>query len=411
MTASPIALPFDEAIAFFRQKLGVKTKTWRDLWQGMHARAFTIAGALDDSLLSDFQSAIDKAIASGTTIGAFRKDFDKIVAAHGWDYNGGRNWRSRVIFDTNVRMAHQAGKWEAAQRVKERRPYLRYQAVKDDRTRPEHMAWHGLVLPIDDPFWKTHYPPNGWNCRCTVQTLSDRDLARYGYEVGESPKIEMETRSVKTEGGIVNVAVPKGIDTGFGYNVGEAAGEGFTRERLALERAGAFEEIVSPVAPPQSRPPLPADRAQATLGPRVKPGDEAGLLDAWRKAIGGDDAIFEDPTGQRVQVTRAIVDHTLADPKRVASHRERYWPFIRETIEDPAEIWTTFARSKETGAVRLRRRYVKRIEFEKDRWIAIVADRDDGVWSGLTIFDRDRDIAAVRKGHRVYARAPKARLS
>jgi uncharacterized protein with gpF-like domain len=32
----------------------------------------------------------------------------------------------------------------------------------DGRTRPMHAAWHNTVLPFDHPFWKTHYPPNGW---------------------------------------------------------------------------------------------------------------------------------------------------------------------------------------------------------------------------------------------------------
>ena len=22
-------------------------------------------------------------------------------------------------------------------------------------------AWHGTVLPVDHPFWQTHFPPNG----------------------------------------------------------------------------------------------------------------------------------------------------------------------------------------------------------------------------------------------------------
>ncbi|MDE7466685.1 MAG: hypothetical protein K2M59_09765, partial [Muribaculaceae bacterium] len=39
---------------------------------------------------------------------------------------------------------------------------------KDDKVRPEHAALDGVTLPPSDPFWVEFYPPNGWNCRCTV---------------------------------------------------------------------------------------------------------------------------------------------------------------------------------------------------------------------------------------------------
>jgi hypothetical protein len=37
----------------------------------------------------------------------------------------------------------------------------------------------GTVLPVDDPFWDTHYPPIGFNCRCGVRSLSESELERY----------------------------------------------------------------------------------------------------------------------------------------------------------------------------------------------------------------------------------------
>ncbi|AII14804.1 phage Mu protein F-like protein [Campylobacter iguaniorum] len=58
--------------------------------------------------------------------------------------------------------------------------YFRYTAVLDQRTRPSHAKLHGTVLPKNDPFWDTNYPPNGWNCRCKVQVLTKRELERKG---------------------------------------------------------------------------------------------------------------------------------------------------------------------------------------------------------------------------------------
>lgn len=205
-----------QAIDFMRRKLRVPTERWDDLWQEMHTTGFMVAGAQSDALLKDFHTAVTAAIEEGRTLEQFRQDFDRIVDEHGWSYNGSRNWRSRVIFETNMRTAYAAGRWEQIETMKDDRPYLRYVAVMDERTRPEHAEWHDTVLPVDDEFWQTHFPPNGWNCRCTVQNLSARDLDRYGLEVSERPAVEMIER---TAGGRT-IMVPKGIDPGFAYRPG-----------------------------------------------------------------------------------------------------------------------------------------------------------------------------------------------
>ena len=45
---------------------------------------------------------------------------------------------------------------------------LQYRTQKDDKVRQEHAALDGVTLPPSNPFWAEFYPPNGWNCRCTV---------------------------------------------------------------------------------------------------------------------------------------------------------------------------------------------------------------------------------------------------
>ena len=111
-SAEYMGLPFDEAIEFFRQKTNLPTKTWKDLWQGMHSRAFVVAGATKDGLLADLREAVDTGISQGTTLHEFRKDFDKIIEKHGWTYKGGKAWRTGVIFNTNLRTAYAAGHHE-----------------------------------------------------------------------------------------------------------------------------------------------------------------------------------------------------------------------------------------------------------------------------------------------------------
>lgn len=63
--------------------------------------------------------------------------------------------------------AEMAAKWEGFMQDGDRY-HLQYRTQKDDKVRPEHAALDGVTLPPSDPFWAEFYPPNGWNCRCTV---------------------------------------------------------------------------------------------------------------------------------------------------------------------------------------------------------------------------------------------------
>lgn len=53
-----------------------------------------------------------------------------------------------------------------------------YMTVGDDRVRPNHAACDGVILPKEDPFWQTHWPPNGWRCRCQVVPVFDKTRIR-----------------------------------------------------------------------------------------------------------------------------------------------------------------------------------------------------------------------------------------
>lgn len=58
--------------------------------------------------------------------------------------------------------------WNEAQRMKDVAPFIRYSTVGDERVREAHKHLNGIIKPVDDPFWDVWWPPNGWNCRCTV---------------------------------------------------------------------------------------------------------------------------------------------------------------------------------------------------------------------------------------------------
>jgi len=189
-------LPFNEAIDFFKEKIDIPTKHWYDLQREQHDLAFVIAGATQADLLNDMHNALSKALENGSTLNDFRKNFDQIVGTYGWSYKGGRNWRTQVIFETNMHSARAAGKWEQYQRVKEERPFLRYVSVRDHRTRPNHSMLHNTIRPIDDDFWGFYYPPLGYRCRCTTVSYNDRQLGNKDLKVTDSKKVDDTLRKI-----------------------------------------------------------------------------------------------------------------------------------------------------------------------------------------------------------------------
>ncbi|MBS4715629.1 F protein [Aeromonas dhakensis] len=216
--SSPVrygSLPFAEAIAFFRQKLDMPSERWADVWRDAHNRAFMVAGATKRDLLADLRGAVDKAISEGQSIGAFQKAFKEIVARHGWEHTGPASWRSRIIFETNLRQSYNAGREEQIQRIKHKRPYALYRHGDSEHPRDLHLKWNNLVLPVDHPWWETHSPSNGYGCKCKKFLLSEADLKRRGLVVGKAPDDGAYEWVDKATGELHKI--PRGIDPGFDY--------------------------------------------------------------------------------------------------------------------------------------------------------------------------------------------------
>jgi len=201
-------LPFAEAVEFFRKKgYFVSPDSWRDLWGAAHVNAFTVAKVTAMDVLQDIRKAVDQAIEKGISLQRFKADLQDLLARKGWmaprGEGGGalKPWRLDTIYRTNVQSAYQAGRFRQMLETAPKRPYWMYDAVEDGRTRPTHAAHDGKVYRFDHPFWDIWYPPNGFNCRCTVSSLSDRQLQRRGLNE------ETQGTSLKP-------------DPGFDYNVG-----------------------------------------------------------------------------------------------------------------------------------------------------------------------------------------------
>ena len=306
-------LPFAEQIEFFKNKLNLPTDNYLDLEGAEHDYAFVVAGANRNDILADFRAAVDKAIIDGTTLDAFRKDFDNIVANYGWDYNGGRRWRSRIIYDTNLYSSYNAGRYEQHQSMADYRPYLQYVHRDGQKNpRPLHQGWDDLVLPIDDPFWQSHYPINAYGCHCGVISHSETSLKREGLSVGTSPKINYITKVLgKRVGNQKTVTLPEGIDYGFDRIPGT--------NRVDMPSKLLLDKAIS----------VPPDLAANMIGNVLQVAEVRALLHKEVKAMV--DTVAQEQLARGVSksigalpndVVSALIEQDLAPPSAIIALRD-----------------------------------------------------------------------------------------
>lgn len=337
--AEPDPLPVIEpkdALAFFRAK-GLKAGfSWLDVQREEHDKAFTVAKAMTRELLEDIRAAMDEAIAGGQTLATFVKNLRPTLEARGWwgkkpvlDPQSGETVnaqlgspnRLRIIYRTNMRTSHAAGRWARIQRSKKVFPMLRYVSVMDGRERPQHRAWNNTILPVDDPWWETHYPPCGWNCRCRAVPLNQRMLDRKGLEVTEAPQHFGTRQVVNKRTGEVRT-IENGIDPGWDYNPGRTALGGMTPDPL---------------------PPDFGDAAAAAAFP----------LTAFHKAFG----LTADNGFQAVWTDKGGWPMAISSRMKEGEGQTRIALMVR-CLTDPDEIRWAWVRD-ESGAAVLMRRYVR----------------------------------------------------
>lgn len=238
-----------ETVAYFRAKGQHIGWNWYETAADVHARSFTVAKAARVDVLTTIQGEVERAIEQGLSQQEFIDTLAPRLKKLGWwgkqvvvDSAGnaeevqlGSPRRLALIYNVNTRVAYNVGRYAQLMNSTDTHPFWQYVAVMDSRTRPSHAALNGLVFRYDDPFWKTHYPPNGWNCRCRVRALSQERMNALGLQATQGDKYlttkkvqaavdkatgEMIEMDVTTFADGARVMTP---DAGWSYNPGSAA--------------------------------------------------------------------------------------------------------------------------------------------------------------------------------------------
>jgi hypothetical protein len=368
-------LPFQEAIDFFRQKVDLPSQAWTDLRHGMHDRAFVVAGVTRQDVLTDLRAAVEKAIAQGTTLETFKKDFAAAIEGK-WEPKQSRGWRARIIYEANIRTAYAAGRWGQLQSMTETHPYWEYRIGYARHHRPEHQAWDGLVLPANDAWFLTHYPPCEWECHCYVVARDEGDLKRLGKSVSQAPPEDLEEKPWGNTG--TTIATPKGVGPGWGYAPGKQAFDWPAASPIGA-KADATRATWKPLDggnwESAGRPRLLESRpAEGKILP--KSGDAVEVL---RNLLGGDEKLFQAQLGRwnlpLVVNAERLGGHLPAD-------RTPFLGLLPDAMR-PQEIWAQFLESDQ-GRLALRWRLVTAVEAQGKKLALVAEGNGQGVLEALT---------------------------
>ena len=385
-----------EAVEYFRSKGYAVSEDWHDTWQDAHNRAFTVAKAAKMEVLKVIRSHVEKTLAEGKTMRQAVDELKPALIRQGWwgeqeitkkdntteKYNVGVR-RLRTIINTNIQTAYAAGRYSRQMETTKAFPYLQYVAVLDGATRASHRAMSGKVFAANDPIWDAIYPPNGFNCRCRVQSISKRRLEKSGRKVESSEgRLRTVNQDIISKRTGVAHKKPRGKeyswtdksgrkhaftpDPGWSYNPGKGFASWINPNDNPVP--GKSEPTWKQLGRP-SIAKLPAEKIKL---PKNMPEG----LDGFKKAVGmkGDETVRVKTPVDDVLITETSL-RKIAD----ASSRDQFAHMIKPALERPNEIYLVYHGSPGKQG-EYRKRYIKKFDEDgvKRPVLLVVEQMPDG---------------------------------
>lgn len=198
---------FQEALDAAEAKKVVLPEIYYGELQGAaRSSAFSTAMLSSIDQLNQVNDSLLKALGDGLSFESWKK-----IAIADPTLHVLPKYKLETIYRTNIQGSFNSGKWARFEKTKVSRPYVMYDSINDGRTRETHRALNGVIKRLDDPFWDIHGPANGFNCRCRLISLNEKQMKSRG---GVSNDSDI--------GGGDSIAPDKGWD----YNAGKGLKEG-----------------------------------------------------------------------------------------------------------------------------------------------------------------------------------------
>ncbi|PZU93116.1 MAG: hypothetical protein DI527_07660 [Chelatococcus sp.] len=334
-----------EVVDYFDRRPSRPTFRWDEIAPREHALGFTVARTAGFDVLEDIRAATRRAVVDRIPFAEFRDQLVPTLKAKGWwgeksvldprtgeiaKVQLGSLRRLDLIYDANIRSAEAAGDWVRIQRVADVLPYLEYLTSTSERKRPLHLSWVGTTLLASDSWWSTHYPPNGWRCKCRVRS---RAVPREGAQLTRPPmNLRPWTNGTTGESRLV----PAGIDPGWDNNPGKAR-EQMAGRRLVdrLDGMGneARREAVRRLRSDPVFTYVTENGAQFDYQRRLDPDQAAAGRLRWPAAV------INPVLAGRLGTTSRVATLSVADAAKIqAQHPEvsaGFWPSLQDILDEP----------------------------------------------------------------------------
>lgn len=399
-----------EATIAYWKKLSLMTaKQARELDAGARARAYYVSCLKEMDEIALVHTAIGEALENGSTFDVFRERIARL---------GLPDHLMKTIFTTNLQTAYAAGRYAKMQAVKKTRPYWRYLTIGDNRVRPSHAVLSGMVFPADHAFWSENYPPNGYRCRCGVQTLSERQVKREKLTVQKKMPGDMMWTDPKT-GMEYHVARP-GADDGFRNNPGKDWFAGLHPEEVDFDAGEDMVKSALCILPPPDSADFADVRTRRTVGhgqeclpplaelapEHILPVKKADILPeglseeayalAFLKEFGlkslDDSTLFRLPwLRMPLLISKHLLfkkdkNQNLVELKSAKKGRGPYMRLLARVIQHPYEVWQV--PMKLSGKPYVTLRFIRLFRQENGEFGGYSAFNWIGgrYWSGATVF-------------------------
>jgi len=227
-------LPFDEAIAALRERIGIDPQQFENLDRAARSRAFRVAGVWNMELLSAVHDELVSAVASGATMRDFRRSLPEMADRRGW--TGESPWHADLVFFQNSAMAYAAGAHR--QNVEAGVPAWRF--VANGESCPICAPEVGKVYSINDV---DRVPPLHFNCDCDQEPVFEEEL---GPSTG-SGAVALNRSADEPNPALESSRSPEGNpDAGFKFDVRQyAALPPLDLSRFPIELRAAFRALAA----------------------------------------------------------------------------------------------------------------------------------------------------------------------